>query len=145
MKTVRAGLLWYVIAGIGWILQCEAQIPFFAGGAPPHADTDHLDGCLHPAVGVHKIKVIQVNRTHPEWVTRDLPCCPDEGFERRASPATTSRCSATRSCVLRVTIAVSTTSVGPPRSFGLAPWRRQRSSAGPGDALKAGEVAGPEA
>ena len=60
----------------------EAEIPVFAGGTPPYADPDYLDGRLRPAVGVHNFKVIRANRTHPERVTRDLPHYPDAGFER---------------------------------------------------------------
>jgi len=60
----------------------EAEMPVFAGGTPPYADTDYLDGRLRPAVGVHNFKVIRANRTHPDWVTRDVPHFPDAGFER---------------------------------------------------------------
>ena len=60
----------------------DPEIPVFAGGTPPYADTGSLDGRLRPAVGVHNFKVIRANRTHPGWVTRDLPYYPDAGFER---------------------------------------------------------------
>lgn len=59
-----------------------AETPAFKGGTPPYADTDYLDGRLRPAVGVHNVQVVRANRTHPEWVTRDLPHFPDVGLDR---------------------------------------------------------------